>query len=241
MRIFFLLAFMGIFIQVEAQKTDVPESYRVQVFDDKGNILPYSALDSLASDPDWEFVPTVENDSITKYTLKKKPIRLKMKIMEPVISNLNDLQSYRNPKFYPGRPVKPFSFTTMDGKTMNISDLKGKVVVLNFWFKSCGPCNMEMPELNQLVRQFQQDEQVVFIALSLDEREELLTFLQRKPFQYTISPANRPLAKQLNVIAYPTHVVIDPNSKVVFHCEGYVEGISSYIKSAIKKAKRVKN
>jgi cytochrome c biogenesis protein CcmG, thiol:disulfide interchange protein DsbE len=46
-----------------------------------------------------------------------------------------------------------FSLTALDGKTYALSDLRGKVLLLNFWGISCVPCRQEMPEMEKLHRE----------------------------------------------------------------------------------------
>ena len=62
----------------------------------------------------------------------------------------------------------------------NISDntntpdyIKVKVVVINLWFTSCAPCIEEMPELNKLVKEYENNDAVLFLALALDEIDDL--------------------------------------------------------------------
>src|SRR5262249_20333011 len=50
--------------------------------------------------------------------------------------------------------VPAFNVTSLDGQKLDLSALKGKVVVLNFWFIDCPPCQAEMPSLNTLVSEF---------------------------------------------------------------------------------------
>jgi len=57
----------------------------------------------------------------------------------------------RNEKLAPGKPVTNFEFKDMNGNLYTLASLKGKVVVLNFWFSTCVPCIEEVPELNMLV------------------------------------------------------------------------------------------
>ncbi len=52
------------------------------------------------------------------------------------------------------KAATPFTVTALDGKTYDLSSLRGKVVVLNFWLYGCGGCQIEMPSLNKLAQSF---------------------------------------------------------------------------------------
>src|SRR5690349_13827306 len=52
----------------------------------------------------------------------------------------------------PGDPAPPFKVTTFGGDTVSLDDLKGQVVVLNYWATWCGPCRVELPILNDYFR-----------------------------------------------------------------------------------------
>ena len=60
-----------------------------------------------------------------------------------------------------------FSLTSLEGEKFELAALRGKVVVLNFWFTGCAPCVAEFGELNSLVHKFK-NKGVVFIAPTLD-------------------------------------------------------------------------
>lgn len=69
---------------------------------------------------------------------------------------------------------QPFALEFDDavtGRSVSMADLKGKVVVIDFWATWCGPCVAEMPKMKQLYSQYR-DEGVEFIGVSLDEPEE---------------------------------------------------------------------
>jgi hypothetical protein len=59
-------------------------------------------------------------------------------------------------------PAPKFELTTIDGKTFNTDSLRGKVVVLNFWFIGCGPCRRELPELNRIAAAFASRDDIAF-------------------------------------------------------------------------------
>jgi thiol-disulfide isomerase/thioredoxin len=75
-------------------------------------------------------------------------------------------------KFNPGEPALDFNFTSLDGKAMKLSDLKGKVVYMDFWASWCGPCKGEMPYAKQLKEYFKDNKDVVFLYVSIDEKED---------------------------------------------------------------------
>lgn len=110
-------------------------------------------------------------------------------------------------------PATPFSVTDIDGNTYSLEELKGKVVVLNFWFIGCAPCRIEIPGLNEMIKHYDK-EQVVFIAFALDGKEELKKFLAESPFDYQIIPEAFAQADAYKVQGYPTHVILDKRGNV---------------------------
>ncbi len=78
---------------------------------------------------------------------------------------------YNFKKFDPGQKAIDFSFKTLEGKDMKLSDLKGKVVYLDFWASWCGPCRREMPAAKKLKEHFK-GKDVVFVYVSIDDKED---------------------------------------------------------------------
>lgn len=107
-----------------------------------------------------------------------------------------------------------FHEISMDGEELFLPALKGKVVVLNFWFTTCMPCLKEIPELNKLVEIFDSDE-VVFIGFARDKEEKLDAFFEKfMPFNYKIVPESYRIAYGYKVVAWPQSMVIDREGKV---------------------------
>jgi thiol-disulfide isomerase/thioredoxin len=118
---------------------------------------------------------------------------------------------------------------------MDLAKLKGKVVVLNFWFINCPPCRQEMPELNQLTRNFSGAE-VVFIGIALDDQTQLEQFLKQTPFDYQQIASGSAIAAQYGIKGYPTHAVLDRAGKVVFQTMGLGPNTLVELRSSIEKA-----
>ncbi|MEJ5259880.1 MAG: redoxin domain-containing protein [Anaerohalosphaeraceae bacterium] len=73
-----------------------------------------------------------------------------------------------------GRPFPPLEFTDLDGKTHNIQDYRGKVVVIDFWATWCGPCRAATPYLLETYNAFK-DKGLVILGISLDSDKKALT------------------------------------------------------------------
>ncbi len=144
-------------------------------------------------------------------------------------SNLNDTigPPPRESKFFKNdRKIKDFAFKDINGASYTLRELEGKVVVLNFWYIACGPCQREIPELNKLVEEYKDTSDIIFIAIALDEEEGILKFIDSKPFKYTLIPNGRRIAASLRVNRFPTHVVLNKEGYILFHTTGFFPGIT---------------
>ena len=78
----------------------------------------------------------------------------------------------------PGEPAPNFQLRDMNGRIMSLSDLRGKVVLLNFWATWCGPCRIEMPAMERLYRTYDRKDFEI-LAVSTDAQGVAVT----RPFQ----------------------------------------------------------
>jgi peroxiredoxin len=116
-----------------------------------------------------------------------------------------------------------FNETTLKGNEVNLSMLKGKVVVLNFWFTTCLPCLKEIPELNKLVENYNTDE-VVFIGFARDDKEKLEAFFEKfGDFDYNIVPESYLVADAYKVVGWPQSMIIDKEGRVFKSWAGLTE------------------
>ena len=141
--------------------------------------------------------------------------------------------------FVTGQVVKNFSTTDINGKKIKLKDLKGSVVVINFWFINCPPCREEISELNKIVEHYKDSSGVIFLGIALDEKDALEKFLQSHPFDYRIIDQGRTIAGLYGVSAYPTHLVIDKEGKAYFHTAGGGSSILYWLQKSIEEALKV--
>lgn len=112
--------------------------------------------------------------------------------------------------------------TRQAGETLRLSDLKGKPVVLNFWFPSCPPCVAEMPELE---RTFQNHRSygVEFIGIQLvgiDTAEDGQNFVNEMGVTYALGPDKDDIIMKYKVNGFPMTVFIDKEQNIVRKWQG---------------------
>jgi peroxiredoxin len=107
--------------------------------------------------------------------------------------------------------------TTIDGKFINQADLKGKIVMYNFWFVSCRPCVAEIPALNRLVKKYKSDTTLLFVAITFDKVDHIKEFLQKHEFSFQIASLPQPEIDTIKKISfYPFTAIVTKEGKLSF-------------------------
>ena len=109
------------------------------------------------------------------------------------------------------KPMPDFVCTSMNGDIIQLSKLKGKIVVINFWFIDCHPCIAELPGLNKIVKDYKANE-VVFLAITWETSQRLSKdFFPERTLDFIIIPDARLVIDKVAGSGYPTTYVIDRN------------------------------
>ncbi len=146
----------------------------------------------------------------------------------------------QKPAGYPEHPT--FSAAGMDGKTVDLATLRGKVVVLNLWFVNCPNCIEEIKLLNQLVDDYKDNKDVVFLGLAASKKPLIEQFLTTNPFKYQIIPnASMIIISKFGIpdkngdinVPFPMHYVLDRDGKIVVKEQG-VKGVD-VVKAELSK------
>jgi peroxiredoxin len=129
-----------------------------------------------------------------------------------------------------GQPLPGLNFTDINGNTYNAASTKGKIVVLKFWFIGCVPCVEEMPALNEIVNEYKNRDDIIFLSLAMDSKEQLSAFLAKKTFNYAVVAGQRNyMLEELKIANYPTHLIINKEG-LVTHVFGKYEDMSKALK-----------
>lgn len=117
-----------------------------------------------------------------------------------------------------------FSFTTADGKKINLSDYKGKVILVNFFATWCGPCMKEMPYLQKEVwDKLKDNPDFVLLSFGRDHsQEEIDKFIEKKKYTFPIyADKGKPVYNHFASKYIPRNYVIDGNGTVVYTSFGF--------------------
>jgi len=108
-----------------------------------------------------------------------------------------------------------FKLQDLNGRTVQLSDLKGKPVVLDFWATWCQPCRDSIPGMAKLHKDYA-DKGLVILAISVDggATEDIRTFQKEHGMTYTVLIGTEDVADQYSVRTIPMMIVIDKSGKI---------------------------
>lgn len=136
-----------------------------------------------------------------------------------------------------------FSFVTFDGQKVSSANLKGKVIVLDFWSTDCNPCRRSMPQLEKFYERYRTNPRVAFYlvnsgwesfdrakAFADSKRHSFLFFSWGKrydlPFAYDSGSVT---LKAFGFDSNPSTVIIDARSRIRLRHSGYVESLKDFL------------
>ena len=122
------------------------------------------------------------------------------------------------------REIQEADFTLADlqGRPWTLKDLRGKVVLLNFWQTGCGPCVHDIPALNALHRQFQKKGLVILAISGDDDATTVRRFLAAHRMSYPVLlDSGRKVTDRFHVVGIPRTIVFDRTGKLAAQVEGW--------------------
>jgi peroxiredoxin len=135
-----------------------------------------------------------------------------------------------------GTPAPQWNLNRADGSGMRLSlaELRGKIVIIDFWSVTCPPCIRQIPELEAISRRLSTEGvAVIGIATGGESVDELEDFRKRKKISYTLLEGDGKTEDSYLVSSIPTLYIIDREGNIADSHRGYWDGES--ISDAVKK------
>jgi len=124
-----------------------------------------------------------------------------------------------------------FELESLAGDTVSLEDLRGKVVVVNFWATWCGGCVKKLPHLTTFHERFH-DRGLEVVAITLDEKRELVPpLVEELHLPYTILYGNRSIANHYNIGSIPVTFLVDERGRIRGKQLGYWSSIEDWIEN----------
>lgn len=124
----------------------------------------------------------------------------------------------------------------INGSRVRLSDMKGKVVLLNFWEIWCGPCIESIPKIKELALKYPEEEFEIW-SIASDEKtfSKLKLFVEQRNLNYPVFYGSREDAEKYYVYGVPEYVIIDKNGIIQFVTAGYSENIEIELNKLLLK------
>ena len=157
---------------------------------------------------------TLLTDAESKVTLPMFKDQLKQQVKEhDQMARYIAEEAARRAKIV-GHPAAEWQAPDLAGKTHSLKDYRGKVVILDFWYRGCGWCMRAMPQMKQLSAEFR-GQPVVVLGMNTDRKEEDAKFVVKKMgLDYSTLKIEKELPGKYGVQGFPTLIIIDQRGNV---------------------------
>ena len=129
-----------------------------------------------------------------------------------------------------------FTLQDLEGKPISLSDYKGKVVFIDFWATWCPPCRASIPAVENLYKQYKDNEDFVILGINLQEDKETITkFMKKQKMNYPILLSDKKVISNYKISSIPRFFLIDRNGEIYNKYVGFAPGVDELWKQDIEK------
>lgn len=153
-----------------------------------------------------------------------------------VINYTPELEQRPNTLLAIGEKAPEWELSNSQGTKINLNDLKGKITIIDFWYKACGPCNKQMAKLQELHNKYPEDK-VKFIGINtIDDpiKDKIDLFLENRNITMETVFNGKSIEKDYQVTASPALFVIDQNGIIIHNIDGYSSNIIAELTEVIE-------
>ena len=134
------------------------------------------------------------------------------------------------------KPLPEINLQDFDGKKVAASELKGNVLVLDFWATWCVPCLAEIPVWNNLQQKYgDKGLKVIGVTLASGEAKEVKPFITNHKMQYTVLMGDDDQTYDFNIIGFPTTFLVTKDMKIYRRYVGTSPRKSAQIEADVQK------
>jgi thiol-disulfide isomerase/thioredoxin len=136
-----------------------------------------------------------------------------------------------------GKPAPAFKMTDINGKVLTNQNLKGKVVLLDFWATWCGPCKAASPTMQALHKKYASKGLVVVGANTFDGsdgKQKSVKYAKEHNYSYTFTYGNDQFASSLGIRGIPAFIYIGKDGKIAKTQIGFGESMAPQMEATVK-------
>jgi thiol-disulfide isomerase/thioredoxin len=202
--------------------------------------------DSIPLQYSIEMDNVMSNDTMHQYeknVLKKYELN---NLQDKNIVTLNSIPPYykitdyapaQSTSLLPEKTVAPiWELQSLDGEKINLNNLKGQLVLMDFFYKSCYPCMLAIPGLQSLHEKYR-NKGLKIIGIDIHDTKEsgIAGFLSKRGVTYPVVLGGKDASEQYHISALPTIYLIDKKGKIIFSRTGYEKGFEETLEQIIRK------
>jgi cytochrome c biogenesis protein CcmG, thiol:disulfide interchange protein DsbE len=153
-------------------------------------------------------------------------------------------RSDEGPPVAAGERAAEFKLQDLNGDTVTLSSLRGKVVFLNIWATWCGPCREEMPSMETLYNDFKNNKDFVILAVSQDRlgKDAVKSYVEKNGYHFRVllDPQNK-LSESYDLSGVPETFIIDRHGRIVAHHMGAFDWSRSDVLESLQQLLEAKD
>ena len=211
--------------------------YEVSIWIDKRDLLPMLYTVFFLNEENRDTMMQFEEYRLTAFDTVLDPSRLTLDAIPAHLPQSNYVPYTPPEPLAEGTPAPDWALPTLSGDTVRLADLRGKIVLLDFFYKHCAPCCAALPALQRLYEKYK-DRGVMLLGIDpIDDlvKDEMADFLAKRGITYTVLFSDRELSNTYRIVAFPTLFFLDRDGKIAKVHRSYSPSLEEAIEEQLLK------